>query len=67
MIPHRMFVAALSGGRHSPAMSSSPPLHVLVEPSTPGAGVSIGEKRRSEAVSAIALRRVLELAPRYGV
>jgi len=67
MIPHRMFVAALSGGRHASAPQSGPPLQVLVEPSASATGVSIEEKRRSEAVSAIAMRRILELGPRYGV
>jgi len=67
MIPHRMFVAALSGGRQASAPRSGPPLHVFVEPLAPSAGGSVEERRRSEAVSAIALRRVFELGPRYGV
>jgi hypothetical protein len=67
MIPHRMFVAALSGNRHAPPPPSGPPLHVLVESPASDSGVSLDEKRRSEAVSAIALRQVFELGARYGM
>jgi hypothetical protein len=67
VIPHRMFIAALSGERHSPTPPPGPPLQVLVESTAPSAGVSLDEKRRSEAVSAIALRQVFEWGARYEV
>ena len=67
MIPHRMFVAALSGGSNAHAPHSGAPLHVHVDPPVTSAGTSIEEKRRSKAVSAIATRRVFELGPRYGI
>jgi hypothetical protein len=66
MIPHRMFVAALSGGRHAPPPPSGPPLQILVESAAPSGAVSLDEKRRNEAVSAIGLRQIFELGARYG-
>lgn len=67
MIPHRLFVAALSDGRQTPAPQSCPPLPLHVESAATSATSSLEEKRRSEAVSAIALRQVFELGSRYGV
>jgi hypothetical protein len=62
-----MFVAALSGERHAPTPPPGPPLQIVVESTAPSAGMPLEEKRRSEAVSAIALRQVFELGGRYGV
>jgi hypothetical protein len=67
MIPHRMFVAALSGDRYAPAAPSGPPVQVVVESTPDAAGLSLREKRRDEAVSALALRSVFESGLRYGM
>jgi hypothetical protein len=67
MIPHRMFVAALSGSRRTPTPPPGAPLPLHVELATPSSSVSLEDKRRNEAASAIALRQVFELGGRYGV
>jgi hypothetical protein len=54
-----MFVAALSGGHRAHPAPSGPPLHVLVESTPQASAASLDQKRRREAVSAIALRQVL--------
>jgi hypothetical protein len=59
MIPHHLFVAALSGGRHADPQPCAPLPQVLVEPAGHTAAAWLEEKRRCEAVSAIALRQVL--------
>lgn len=67
MIPHHLFVAALSGDRRSSPPHGGPSPQVLVEPSGRTAPVWLEEKRRSEAVSAIALRQMLSFgAARLG-
>ena len=67
MIPHRMFVAALSGGRPTTSSQSSPPLPLHVELAAPASSALLEDKRRSEAVSSIAMRQVFEMGARLGV
>ncbi len=61
IISHRMFVAALSGGRRAPASPPCPPAQVFVEPALPSAAILLEEQRRQEAIPALALRQVLSV------
>ncbi len=58
-IPHRLFVAALSGGSKSPAPLPGRPVRVVVESDSAVAGEPT-EARREEVASPI-VRRVLPL------
>jgi hypothetical protein len=66
-IPHRLFVAALSGGRKAPAPPPGQPLRVFVETDAPAAAASHEERLRREGNSAVALRRALSLGTGAGI
>jgi hypothetical protein len=62
LISHRMFVASLTGGHRTPTAPRSQAARVFIEPVvTPPLNGALDEKRRREALSAIALRQVLSL------
>lgn len=66
-IPHRLFVAALSGGRKAPTPPSSPPLRVVVETGAPIVSASLEERLRRQGNSAAALSRALSLGTSAGI
>ncbi|HEY9173415.1 MAG TPA: hypothetical protein VI136_14105 [Verrucomicrobiae bacterium] len=66
-IPHRLFVAALSGRRKASTPPPAPPLRVLVETDAPIVSASLEERLQRQSNSAAALGRVLSLGTSAGI
>ncbi len=66
-IPHRLFVAALSGGHKPPTPAAGQPLQVTVETDIASATASMEEKRRRETASTLTMRRMLSLGTGAGI